>query len=53
MAIPATYDEFLDFAKDAARVIAPDAEIKTQKVDTLQGESETPGGGNERISFRP
>ena len=39
MAIPATYDEFLDFAKDAARVIAPDAEIKTQKVDKLQGES--------------
>ena len=39
MAIPATYDEFLDFAKDAARVVAPDAEIRTQKVDKLQGES--------------
>ncbi len=39
MAIPKTYDEFLDFAKDAARAIAPNAEISTQKVDKLQGES--------------
>ena len=39
MAIPATYDEFLDFAKDAARAIVPDAEISTQKVEKLQGES--------------
>ena len=39
MAIPATYDEFLDFAKDAARAIAPNAEIMTQKVEKLQGES--------------
>ena len=40
MAIPATYDEFLDFAKDAARVIAPDAEIKTQKVDKCSRDNE-------------
>ena len=39
MAIPATYDEFLDFSKDAARAIAPDAEITVKKVEKLQGES--------------
>ena len=39
MAMPATYEEFLDFAKDAARTIVPDAEIRTQKVEKLQGES--------------
>ena len=39
MAIPATYDEFLDLAKDAAHAIVPNAEITTQKVEKLQGES--------------
>ncbi len=39
MAIPATYDEFLHLAKDAARAIVPNAEITTQKVEKLQGES--------------
>ena len=50
------YDEFLEFAKNETRAAIPDAVVKSQQVDKLQGESYTglsvrPEGSNAAVTM--